>query len=378
MKEYRRELASKSYSTVEEYASNFFEYLSQLVKNMPTESLQAQVLTKAQWELSMLAEAVKEFQEEENNRVSSQGMKEIEDKLASLIEARIGELKIELEHHEPVEGVSRSFVTQQVNALLPDWSSIVRIYLVGLPISDKICRRTKDMITYSLQAISYKSPFSSGIVLAGFGKKEWFPSLYHYLVDGFIVGKVLRHEVEVVHVDEVRNAAICAFAQSDMAITFMDGLHPTYSSALDDYHIAVFDFFNEMLLSLLQHIEKEFKVSISVTERFDLLERMKQAGVDGLTVLKGRLDSIMQHHPSQIMSVVKWLPKEELAEIAEALVNLTSFKRRVTPEAETVGGPIDVAVISKGDGLVWIKRKHYFESDLNHQYFHRNRRLSSP
>jgi len=39
--------------------------------------------------------------------------------------------------------------------------------------------------------------------------------------------------------------------------------------------------------------------------------------------------------------------------------------RRVSMDAETVGGPIDVAVISKGDGFVWIKRKHYFRSELN-------------
>jgi hypothetical protein len=36
---------------------------------------------------------------------------------------------------------------------------------------------------------------------------------------------------------------------------------------------------------------------------------------------------------------------------------------------ETVGGPIDVCVISRGDGLVWIKRKHYFSQELNHQFF---------
>jgi hypothetical protein len=38
-------------------------------------------------------------------------------------------------------------------------------------------------------------------------------------------------------------------------------------------------------------------------------------------------------------------------------------------EDETVGGPIDVAVISKGDGLIWIKRKHYFSPELNRQFF---------
>lgn len=55
--------------------------------------------------------------------------------------------------------------------------------------------------------------------------------------------------------------------------------------------------------------------------------------------------------------------------MAETLINLTSFKRRISIGAETVGGPIDVAVITKGDGFVWIKRKHYFDKELNHSYF---------
>jgi hypothetical protein len=54
--------------------------------------------------------------------------------------------------------------------------------------------------------------------------------------------------------------------------------------------------------------------------------------------------------------------------MAEALVNLTSFKRKVTSSIESVGGPVDVAVITKGDGFVWIKRKHYFDADKNQQF----------
>ena len=72
---------------------------------------------------------------------------------------------------------------------------------------------------------------------------------------------------------------------------------------------------------------------------------------------------------SPIIRVVGMMPKDELAAMAESLVNLTSFKRKVTEDAETVGGPIDVAVISKGDGLIWIKRKHYFSRELNQQFF---------
>ncbi len=63
------------------------------------------------------------------------------------------------------------------------------------------------------------------------------------------------------------------------------------------------------------------------------------------------------------------LPKDELAATAEALVQLASFKRRVVLGAETVKGPIDVAVISKGDGFVWIKRKDYFPPEINQHFF---------
>ncbi len=74
-------------------------------------------------------------------------------------------------------------------------------------------------------------------------------------------------------------------------------------------------------------------------------------------------------HINPIVNIVAILPKDELAAMAESLVNLTSFKRKISMQAETVGGPIDVAVISKGDGFVWIKRKRYFKPELNPHFF---------
>jgi hypothetical protein len=59
------------------------------------------------------------------------------------------------------------------------------------------------------------------------------------------------------------------------------------------------------------------------------------------------------------------LPISELATVAETLINAAQIHKRVNPLLDTVGGPVDVAVISKGDGFVWVKRKHYFSRDLN-------------
>ena len=58
-----------------------------------------------------------------------------------------------------------------------------------------------------------------------------------------------------------------------------------------------------------------------------------------------------------VISIVSSLPKSNLAETAEALINLTALRKHVSAEEESVGGPTDVALITKIDGFVWIKRK---------------------
>lgn len=76
-----------------------------------------------------------------------------------------------------------------------------------------------------------------------------------------------------------------------------------------------------------------------------------------------------ENYINPLMNAVSNLDKEDLAEMAESLIYLTYLKRRITFAEESVGGPVDVAVISKGDGFVWIKRKHYFRPELNQHFF---------
>ena len=79
-----------------------------------------------------------------------------------------------------------------------------------------------------------------------------------------------------------------------------------------------------------------------------------------------------QHFSQPIMNVVAMLPKEQLAEMAESLVSLTALKRRVSSQEGNCGWSTRMwALITKGDGLIWIKRKHYFAPELNPSYFAR-------
>jgi hypothetical protein len=81
-------------------------------------------------------------------------------------------------------------------------------------------------------------------------------------------------------------------------------------------------------------------------------------------------------HRYPLSRVIASLPINELSELAETLVYIESLKERVTTPDESVSGPIDVAVISKHDGFVWIKRKHYFKPELNRRYFFNQQRES--
>ena len=74
-------------------------------------------------------------------------------------------------------------------------------------------------------------------------------------------------------------------------------------------------------------------------------------------------------YTNKLLGTVTGLDKEDMANMAESFISLTSLVRRMQPGEETVGGPVDVAVISKGDGFVWINRKHYFKPELNSTFF---------
>jgi hypothetical protein len=83
-------------------------------------------------------------------------------------------------------------------------------------------------------------------------------------------------------------------------------------------------------------------------------------------------DYIKENASDPIRDMVSAMPKQELARLAESLIEITSLKRKVTMGQETVGGEVDVAIISKSEGFIWTKRKHYFPPELNRRFLQRH------
>lgn len=364
IKEHRRDLASTSYGTVEEYAEAFIAYLSSLVRHVSREEQRERVVMKAWWELDMVRTSVEEAALAAATEGTPLTDAQIRSETLSRINARISHLR----QIGFINGISTALVGREISAAIKDWSGFVDEYLNGLPTNSEIKRRARVMARASLRA-AQQSPWGSGVVVTGFGTDQLFPAMSQYFVDGIVAGRVRAWRVGGVCIGRDQSAGIYPFAQEDMVATFMDGIHPDYRQALSE-------FVDEAIGLLVDHFGSQVKSSLSSVEHSQLLDEMSAARAMIGEHFQDRLRKLLKaDHSDPIMSIVELLPKEEIAEMAEALVNLTSFKRRVTPEAETVGGPIDVAVISKGDGLIWIKRKHYFAPELNPRYFGRDQGL---
>lgn len=203
---------------------------------------------------------------------------------------------------------------------------------------------------------------TTGLVFTGFGEKEIFPSLISLNV--FLgVDNKLRYFVD----DDKANAishsnpsAICTFAQSDVMFTILTGVAPDLRSTFDLNFRSLLTTYETFLIDNYPNADKK-----------DLKFVLDKVKKDDLTQYFSELmnEVIQKKYINPLYGAVAALSKDDLAEMAESLIYLTYLQRRITNAEESVGGPVDVAILSKGDGFIWIKRKHYFRPELNPNFF---------
>ncbi len=205
-------------------------------------------------------------------------------------------------------------------------------------------------------------PGESGVVIAGFGEEQIFPSIRSFKVSG-IAGGTLKYEFEDKSADisVEMTSTIMPFAQDEMVRSFMEGIEPDYWSDILGAFRRLLDEYPRTLIDSIQGLNEQ--------EKERLNKGVTKASEEAFEAFTFEFSDLKRtRYVDPVIDTIESMPKSELPAVAEALVNLQSFKRRVSGEQETVGGPIDVMLISKGDGLIWIKRKHYFDRAMNPQY----------
>jgi len=201
----------------------------------------------------------------------------------------------------------------------------------------------------------------TGVIFTGFGEDEIYPSLLPLKIS-YAFQNRLKYYVDESMAAKISNedaGAICPFAQTDVIDTILSGIDPT----LDRTYLENFERFlskyNQEIIDLVGNANPDLTAKIQGLDVKKVVEEYTQKNAE----------TKQFNYINPLMNAVSTLSKPDLAEMAESLIYLTYLKRRITFAEESVGGPVDVAIISKGEGFIWVKRKHYFKPELNQHFF---------
>jgi len=359
IKVYRSRLKSTKFKTLKQYADNFIEFVSASGSTfIPMKQQEDYVKSHVRGYFQMIKAKIKKQLEQ---AVGKQG-KLNEGQIADIVKEIIVQFLNESEKSGFLASVTDENKKEFLSKFDEEINKTIPVVFEKLPIDEDVARNLKNIAMGLFFRSGNFTKDTSGIVFSGFGDDEIFPSIYAYRFECIVenIPKYIEHTSGSIHFDN--NALIVPFAQSEMVHTFIEGIDPSLEQLSLGYLSQVFEKYPDILLE-----EVQVKDGLDKKELSAKLKGISQ------NILKDYIEKNKKYrqdvHVAPIVNIVSILPKDELASMAEALVNLTSFKRRVTMDAETVGGPIDVAVISKGDGFVWIKRKHYFKPELNPHFF---------
>lgn len=221
--------------------------------------------------------------------------------------------------------------------------------------------KLQELATWSVTKKVFDEGYS-GLVFAGFGEDEIFPTMCSYKVSNVVLNKLKRVQQYHYEIGENMKAIIQPFAQRAVIDAFTDGIDPGLDWELRKQTVGLALGLPETVIDGITDLtdkQKEFwkkkshnDIKAALKKFFDELQNYKY-----------------DNHTVPFYLAVRSLPKDDLAATAEPLGSLSSFQKKVSMDSETVAGPVDVAVISKGDGFIWIKRKHYFEPEKNFQFF---------
>jgi hypothetical protein len=276
-------------------------------------------------------------------------------------------INVEIDHFSKkqlpdfLDGVSQDQFNERFQNVISEAS---RVVFNDLPIgADEL--QLLSLLAFAIVRAQQFTATATGLVFSGYALDDFFPSLEALEVDGRYFGELKCWTSQSRAIDRLDNRAfILPFAQREMVDRFIYGIDGQFENRIAKEVGESAQTVAEQLLNFLNHGRKrklklpiglvgEFMTAVEANFRENVVQRLK-----GMSL-------------RETYDIMTAMPKSELAQMAESLISVTSMKRRMSIESETVGGPIDVALITRGEGFIWIKRKHYFDPAQNPSFFSR-------
>ena len=230
--------------------------------------------------------------------------------------------------------------------------------------SDDILLEIKDLFIegfYYYITHGYKNE-NTHLIFSGYGEEEEYPVMIRVMVghgfDNRICYKINPKDVHAI--SDTNPVAICPYAQTDIMRALLTGIEPNFNNSLCRK-------VENMFSDIVGQISFDYMMKDDSMELDELLENVKSD--DLIRQFQQYTKSIRNIEYRQWLKALHDYSLQDMAHLAENLIAMTSFERHMTFSPEGVGGPIDLAVITKNEGFTWLNRKSwYHHKDVGGRY----------
>ena len=340
---YRARRGDQKFDTLKEYADDFLDFLR--CENY---------FTDADGQKEYFEKEVSDFYRRVNDTVEEEWTKRYGED-ADYDEKIVAEIM-----HAVLEGTRKDYAEDSECEELKDYPKR-SMTLYGKDIFDAIKEdlKGKDLpanlktdIVNTFHKYLKSSTFHiwSGLAFVGFGEKDIYPSILSMYLGGVIEGRLRYAYLDDAETIGMRySALIRPYAQRDVIDNMIWGIHPSVESTVLQLNRNAIESTREKILKELEKAGVKQSVIEKVTEMD--LDEVKTVFGDSLE------DYERNSFIDGILDAVESFNMSDVANMAESLVSLTYMQRHISSSEETVGGPIDVAVITKVGGFQWVKHK---------------------
>ena len=357
---YRDQMGGRTLDTVDAYGADFMEFLSGNPDLFSAEHQDTEFFKTIAVVMTLVAEDFDEQIEYFKQNSSGQNLR---DHISAIFAFVVRELHTSYQQYPDGsprgdlpcfpngmdEQVRRRYAGE-IDQLIESLLGSLKAEHPNLMVSDETKNQLRDIGVFSATRDAFFENYT-GIVIAGFGSRGQFPSMRSYLTSSVVLGILKRKQDRAKDMNADVGPVVETFAQDRMIRTFLTGMDP---------YLTRFMYGETLELSL--------RVATDIIRRIpNLSDSDRQAMFDdysrnnlGFAIREffGTIAAYQEQvHTRPIYRAVSVLPKKELGETAAALINLNSFQQKVMHSIETVGGPVDVAVITRNGGLEFIKHK---------------------
>jgi len=358
---YREQMAGRTLETIEDYGNDFMEFLSGNPDLFSADHQDTEFFKTIAVVMTLVAE---DFDEQiEIFKASGKGS--LREHVSAIFEFVVDQLYHSYQQYpdgSPRQDLAcfpkgmdeqvRRRYGNEIGQITGSLLSALKAEHAALTVSETTRNKLHEIAVMSATRDAFFENYT-GIVIAGFGARGQFPQMRSYLTSSVVLGILKRKMDRSRNMNAGAGPVVETFAQDRMIRTFLTGMDP---------YLLRFMYGETLELSVMTVKDVISRIpNLSDMERQSMFDEYSRNNL-GFAIREffGSIAAYQEQvHTRPIYRAVGVLPKKELGETAASLINLNSFQQKVMNSIETVGGPVDVAVITRNGGLELIKQKPF-------------------